>query len=124
MEGQHARYVATCRYIHIFSVVLTESAADRYLWGWHENYFDEDNCNFESLYLKDAFDALKLNAYCEEEGGHNAGWALGHYSEDKVVGDPGNDFAPLMPVVDQTYVVSGKTYRVRVSYLALCSELT
>ncbi|KZM22840.1 hypothetical protein ST47_g6020 [Ascochyta rabiei] len=88
-------------------------AADRHIWNWHELHFDEDDCNFEYLNLKDAFDALNLDAYCEEEGGHNMGWGLGHYDEEQVdkITDPNTDFFPMIPVIEQTYTVGDKIYK-------------
>ncbi|KAF1364864.1 hypothetical protein EJ07DRAFT_54177, partial [Lizonia empirigonia] len=87
--------------------------ADRRVWNWHEDYFDEDNCSFEYLYLKDAFDALQLNAYCEEDGGHNIGWTLGHYDDTSLedVTDPNPVYIPMIPPVRQTYTVDGKVYK-------------
>ncbi|KAJ4991273.1 hypothetical protein SVAN01_03171 [Stagonosporopsis vannaccii] len=78
------------------------------------NYFDEDNCDFEALHLKDAFDALKLNAYClesEVNTGHNVGWSLGHYDETRVDESDPNGFSGMLPPVKQTYTVDGQTYK-------------
>ncbi|KAJ4355083.1 hypothetical protein N0V95_003246 [Ascochyta clinopodiicola] len=87
--------------------------ADRHTWNWHEVYFDEDDCNFEYLNFKDAFDALNINAYCEEEGGHNMGWGFGHYDEEQVdkITNPNADYFPMIPVIDQTYTVGDKIYK-------------
>ncbi|XPS74992.1 hypothetical protein M3J09_007104 [Ascochyta lentis] len=87
--------------------------ADRLTWNWHEMYFDEDDCNFEYLHLKDAFDALNINAYCEDDGGHNMGWGLGHYDENRVdkITNPNAVHFPMVPVHEQTYMVGDKTYR-------------
>lgn len=95
--------------------------ADRHTWNWHENYFDDDNCNFEYLSLKDAFDALKLNAYCRddfENEGHNVGWSLGHYDESRVDdSDPDGWHHNMLPPLEQTYVVDGKSYKVCIQFL-------
>ncbi|KAJ4380520.1 hypothetical protein N0V86_003877 [Didymella sp. IMI 355093] len=84
---------------------------ERRTWNWHENHFDEDNCNFDELHLKDAFDALMINTMCKENGGHNEGWALGHYDEYR--NDPAetNPFAFFMEPIKQTYAAEGKTYK-------------
>jgi hypothetical protein len=105
--------------------MLTKHTADRHTWGWHENYFDEDNCNFEYLNLKSAFDDLKINAYCEEDGGHNIGWGLGHYDEERVdkITDPNADWYPMIPVIEQTYTVDEKTYKVCSREKALMSQV-
>ncbi|KAJ8113918.1 hypothetical protein OPT61_g4073 [Boeremia exigua] len=88
--------------------------AERFIWNWHENWFDDDNCNFEYLHLKDAFDALELNAYCiddEEHTGHNVGWSLGHYDEHKTGLPDSNSFSQMTPPVLQTYTVGEQTYK-------------
>ena len=96
------------------------SIDERAIWNWHDtNYFDEDNCNFEYLHLKDAFDALSLNAYCEDEDGHNVGWNIGHYDESRNDGSNPGGFQQMLPVTQQTYVVDGKTYKVCNLYLDL-----
>lgn len=80
--------------------------AERTTWAWFENYYDEDMCNYESQYIKDAFDALNVNAYCvddEQRTGHNQGWSLGHYDLDDIEDeDPGQ----------QTYNAEGRQYKV------------
>src|SRR5690242_20822572 len=90
--------------------------AERFTWNWHENYFDEDNCNFECLHLKDAFDALNVNSYCleydEDSTGHNVGWSLGHYDETRVDESDPSGFSGMLPPIKQTYTVDGKTYKV------------
>lgn len=108
----------------LFKFIFTRHAADRRVWNWHEDYFDEDNCSFEYLYLKDAFDALQLNAYCEEDGGHNVGWTLGHYDDTSLedVTDPNAVYTPMIPPVRQTYTVDGKVYKVCLPHPALFSQ--
>lgn len=98
---------------HYHEADADDRTAECYIWNWHENYFDEDNCNFEYLHLKDAFEALKLNAYCEDAGGHNVGWALGHYDEGRVDENDPSGFGQMLPPIKQTYVVDGKAYMVR-----------
>jgi hypothetical protein len=103
-----------------FLAPLTRFVAERHTWNWHENYFDVDNCNFDELHLKDAFDALKINTMCVEDGGHNEGWALGHYDENR--NDPAetNPFAFSMEPIKQIYEAEGKTYKVRIN--AFCQR--
>ncbi|KAF3040887.1 hypothetical protein E8E12_003394 [Didymella heteroderae] len=86
-------------------------SAERKLWNWHENYFDEDNCNFEELHLKDAFDALKVNTMCIDDGGYNEGWALGHYDENRRDPASTNPFEFFLEPIKQTYEVQSKTYK-------------
>lgn len=111
----------------LFSFVLITSAGDRRTWNWHENRFDEDNCNAKYLGLEEAFDALKLNAFCEndeDDKGQNVGSSLGHYDEDAAdESDPNGYHFKLIPPIRQTYVVDGKTYKVCTSRSGCCGTI-
>ncbi|KAJ4342391.1 hypothetical protein N0V87_001009 [Didymella glomerata] len=84
--------------------------AEREIWNWHQNYFDEDNCNAEDLHLKDAFEAIGLSTECLEEDGHNQGWSLGHYDEFREDPDAG-PYGGMLDIIKQTYQVGPKTYK-------------
>lgn len=95
--------------------MLISCPAERSTWNWHDTlYFDDDDCNFEYLHLKEAFDALKLSAYCqddEEDPGHNVGWSVGHYDDSRVDESDPNGLGGMLPVIKQTYTVDDKTYK-------------
>jgi hypothetical protein len=93
-------------------------AAEREIWNWHQNYFDEDNCNAEDLHLKDAFEAIGLSTECLEEHGHNQGWSLGHYDEFREDPDAG-PFGGMLDIIKQTYQVGPRTYKVRINAIVL-----
>ena len=98
-------------------------AAERELWNWHQNYFDEDDCDIQYLHLVDAFKAIGLSTECEEEGGHNNGWSLGHYDEFREDPD-GGPHGGMLPIIKQTYQVGATTYKVSTNATVLLSHGT
>ncbi|KAL1654514.1 hypothetical protein SLS61_002702 [Didymella pomorum] len=84
--------------------------AERELWNWHQNYFDKDDCDIQYLHLVDAFKVIGLSTECEEEGGHNNDWSLGHYDEFRVDPDSGH-YGGILPIIKQAYQVGATTYK-------------
>lgn len=95
--------------------------AERELWNWHQNYFDKDDCDIQYLHLVDAFKVIGLSTECEEEGGHNNGWSLGHYDEFRVDPDSGH-YGGILPIIKQAYQVGATTYKVNTNAIILCNH--
>lgn len=101
---------------------LTKLEAERELWNWHQNWFDDDNCNADELHLRDAFDAIEVNGECVDEDGHNQGWSLGHYDEYRQDPDAG-PYGNMLEVIKQTYQVGPKTYKVLINAIYLRNHI-
>lgn len=110
-KGSMSSEYQSCR---CSSSSLTHLTAERRTWNWHENYFDDDNCNVEQLHLKFAFDELRIDTMCVEDGGHNEGWSLGHYDDKRMDPAEENPFAFFLEPIQQIYEAEGKIYKVRI----------